>query len=336
MEALRWRRNNFAEREARDMSWQSADRVVRMRGLVPDVLSSVFVEIEMTNADVVNGRYAISELQGMRIVRSSTNGGRFQVFRGDRHIRRTPSHAVFLCLPLSGDVIIKQNGQQGAITRGDLGLLDSRAGYEIEVSDRADVLWLSLSPTLVEARLRNLPGAVAHRIDGSKGAGLIASKFVRSLASGAGGLKDHHSLPFSSVTIDLVAAALTADDPLSYVQRLGGPRRTWERACDYAERHLGDENLSPAKIAGAVGISTRYLSELFASQGTTTMEWVARRRLESCRAVLQSHSWAPGIITEIALQFGFGNISSFNRSFKEAFGIAPRKVMRHSMEPKPL
>src|SRR6185437_11245237 len=29
--------------------------------------------------------------------------------------------------------------------------------------------------------------------------GLIASKFVRSLASGAGGLKDHHSLPFSSL-----------------------------------------------------------------------------------------------------------------------------------------
>ena len=66
------------------------------------------------------------------------------------------------------------------------------------------------------------------------------------------------------------------------------------------------------------------------------MEWVVRRRLESCRAVLQSHSWAPGIITEIALQFGFGNISSFNRSFKEAFGIAPRKVMRHALELKPL
>jgi AraC-binding-like domain len=272
------------------MSWQSADRVVRMRGLVPDVLSSVFVEIEMNNAGGVNGRYAISELQGMRIVRSSTSGGRFQVFRGDRHIRRTPSHAVFLCLPLSGDVIIQQNGQQGTIARGDLGLLDSRAGYEIEVSDRADVLWLSLSPTLVEARLRNLPTAVARRIDGSRGAGLIASRFVRSLAWEAGGLKDCHSSPFSSVTIDLVAVALTADEPVSYVQRLGGPRRTWERACDYAERHLGDEKLSPAKIAMAVGISTRYLSELFASQGTTTMEWVARRRLESCRAALQRHS----------------------------------------------
>jgi AraC-like DNA-binding protein len=318
------------------MSWQSADRVVRMRGLVPDVLSSVFVEIEMTNADGVNGRYAISELHDMRIVRSSTKGGSFQVFRGDRHIRRTPSHAVFVCLPLSGDVIIKQNGQQGAITRGDLGLLDSRAGYEINVSDRADVLWLSLSPTLVEARLQNLRGAVAHRIDGSRGAGLIASKFVRSLALEADGLKDQHLSPFSSVTIDLVAAAITAHDPVSYVHRLGAPRRTWERACDYAERHLGDENLSPAKIAGAVGISTRYLSELFASQGTTTMGWVARRRLESCRAVLQRNSWAPGIITEIALQFGFGNISSFNRSFKEAFGIAPRKVMRHSMEAEPL
>src|SRR4029077_19911681 len=126
-EALRWRRNNFAEREARDMSWQSADRVVRLHGLVPDVLSSVFVELEMNNAGGVNGRYAISELDGMRIVRSSTYGGRFQVFRGDCHIRRTRSHSVFLCLPLSGNVIIQQNGRRGPIARGDLGLLDSRA-----------------------------------------------------------------------------------------------------------------------------------------------------------------------------------------------------------------
>lgn len=310
------------------MSWQSADRVVRMRGLVPDVLSSVFVEIEMNNAGDINGRYAISELQGMRIVRSCTYGGRFQVLRGDRHIRRTPSHAVFLCLPLSGDVVIRQNGRQGNIAKGDLGLLDSRFEYEIDVSDRADVLWLSLSPTLVEARLSNLSAAVARRIDGSGGAGLIASRFVRSVAWEVAGLKNCASSPFGSVTIDLVAAALTADGVVSYVQRPGGPRRTWERACDYAERHLGDDNLSPPRIAEAVGISTRYLSELFASQGTTTMEWVARRRLESCRAALQRHSWAPGIITEIAFQFGFGNISSFNRSFKEAFGVAPRKVMR--------
>src|SRR5712671_390382 len=117
------------------MSWQPADRVVRLHGLVPDVLSSVFVELEMNNAGGVNGRYAISELDGMRIVRSSTYGGRFQVFRGDCHIRRTRSHSVFLCLPLSGNVIIQQNGRRGTIARGDLGLLDSRAEYEIYVFD---------------------------------------------------------------------------------------------------------------------------------------------------------------------------------------------------------
>src|SRR5260370_32063091 len=175
------------------MSWQSADRVVRLHGLGPDVLSSVFVELEMNNAGGVNGRYAISELDGMRIVRSSTYGGRFQVFRGDRHIRRTRSHSVFLCLPLSGNVIIQQNGRRGTIARGDLGLLDSRAEYEIDVFDRADVLWLSLSPTLVQARLGNLPAAVARGIECSRGAALIATRYVRSVAWQAGLISEHHS-----------------------------------------------------------------------------------------------------------------------------------------------
>src|SRR5258708_38706883 len=112
------------------MSWQSGDRVVRLHGLVPDVLSSVFVELEMNNAGGVNGRYAISELDGMKIVRSSTYGGRFQDFRGECHIRRTRSHSVFLCLPLAGNVIIQHNGGRDTSARGDLGLWHSRAEYE--------------------------------------------------------------------------------------------------------------------------------------------------------------------------------------------------------------
>src|SRR5260370_7625159 len=108
------------------MSWQSADRVVRLHGLVPDVLSSVFVELEMNNAGGVNGRYAISELDGMRIVRSSTYGGRFQVFRADCHIRRPRSHSVFLCLPLSGHPIIHQNILRPTTPHASLSLSHSR------------------------------------------------------------------------------------------------------------------------------------------------------------------------------------------------------------------
>src|SRR5260370_20085720 len=150
----------------------------------------------------------------MRIVRSSTCGGRFQVFRGDCLIRRTRSHSVFLCLPLSGNVIIQQNGRRGTIARGDLGLLDSRAEYEIDVFDRADVLWLSLSPTLVEARLGNLPAAVARRIDCSRGAGLIATRYVRSVAWKAGGLKIRHSYLLSSGPRDLVLATFFPVRPI--------------------------------------------------------------------------------------------------------------------------
>src|SRR5260221_12033615 len=104
------------------MSWQSADRVVRLHGLVPDVLSSVFVQLEMNNASGVNARYAMSELDGMRIVRSSTYGGRFQVFRGDCHLRRTRAHSTFLSLPLSGYASIHQNGRRGSSARVPLAL----------------------------------------------------------------------------------------------------------------------------------------------------------------------------------------------------------------------
>jgi AraC-like DNA-binding protein len=236
-----------------------------------------------------------------------------------------PTNSVALCLPVPA-IVRRRDHSAKRSARYDRKRRSGVVGFACRIRDRClrsggRALAVSVSDAGGGAPWEPSCRRGARRIDCSRGAGLIASRFVRSVAWEAGCLKDRHSTLFSWVTIDLVAAALSADEPVSYLRRLGGPRRTWERACDYAERHLGDENLSPARIADAVGISTRYLSELFASQGTTTMEWVARRRLESCRAALERQSWAPGIITEIAFQSGFGNISSFNRSLRKHSGL---------------
>lgn len=309
------------------MSWQHSNRVLRMRGLVPNVLSSIFVELDMNNASGVFGRYMVSELDGMRVVRSKTQGGRFQVLRSDLHVRRTSSHAVFICLPLSGELILRQHGRESQILKGDLGLLDSRAEYAIDVFDRADVLWLSLSPTQFDARLRELPDIVARRIDGSIGIGMIASKFVQSVALEIDSLTNPRATPFSLMMIDLVSAATSVGGASFSFHQSKASRKTWERACDYVERHLGDDGLSPTKIASAIGISTRYLSELFSSEEQTPMGWVMRRRLESCKMALEGQPWMPGIVTNIAFQYGFNNIPSFNRAFRRAFGRSPKCFM---------
>ena len=309
------------------MNSKDPSRVLCLQGLMPSVMSSVFVEIDMINASGVVGRYSISELEGMRVVRGTTQGGRYQVLRNAQHVRQTSSHSIFVCLPLVGELIIQQHGRRSGISSGDIGLLDSREEYTIDLSDGSDVLWLSFSPTQVEARLRGLSDNVGRRIDGSRGVGLVASQFLRSIGAEVENLAYSRSTQINLAAIDLISAATSDRDASHSFPLVKASRKTWERACDYIERHLGDEHLSPTKIAAAIGISTRYLSDLFASEGQSPMGWVMRRRLEQSRMALRRQPWMPGIVTSIAFQYGFSNIPSFNRAFREAFGRSPREVM---------
>jgi AraC family transcriptional regulator, positive regulator of tynA and feaB len=302
-------------------------RVVHMHGLRSSDMSSLFVDVEMINGSGLSGQYTIFELEGMRIVRGRIQGGACQVRRSAGHIQRTSSHAVFACVPLAGDLIIQQHEQRSGISAGDIGLLDSRDEYLIDCFGGSDVLWLRFPPTQVEARLRGLSNSVGRRINGSSGVGLVASKFIQSVGAEADTLANSGAAQIGLAAIDLIAAAIVDRNGSPSFPKLKATRRTWERACDYMERHLGDEDLSPAKIASAVGISCRYLSELFASEGQSPMAWVLRRRLESCKMALERQPWVPGIVTSVAFQYGFTNIPSFNRAFREAFGRSPRAVM---------
>lgn len=311
------------------MTHQSSTQFFRMRGLVPDVLSSVFIEMEMQNASEILGHFAVADLQGMRVVRAKTSGGKFQVFRYNRHIREVSSQAIFICLPISGETSLQQNGRKCVLSKGDFGLLDSRFEYELDTSDFSDALWLRFAPAQMEARIAEMPNATARRIDGSSGLGLVASKFIRSIASEVESLQNHRAISFDTIAADLVSAAASPGKDSVFSFRLTSSRRTLDRARDYIERHLGEENLSPSTIAAGIGISTRYLSELFASEGTSPMGWTTDRRLTRCREVLERQPWTPGIIAHIAFQYGFGSIPSFNRSFKEKFGRTPREVMVH-------
>lgn len=291
------------------------------------VISSIFVELESLYSATVRCRIALSELDGMQFIRTATHGGKCQVCRHEQHIKESASHFIFACLPLRHDIAIVQEGRSCILGRGDLGLLDSRSEYAIDIPDSSDTLWVRVAPAGLDARFRDAADATARRVDGSKGLGLIASRFVHSMASQADAMRVPSMAPLGSIMMDLVSAAVSGELASLPLKRRSTGERTLERAHHYIERHLEDEALSPAQIAAGIGISTRYLSELFAVNGESAMDRVKQRRLGQCFAALKDQPWKPGLITEIAYKYGFANVSSFNRSFKEAFGRPPKDFM---------
>jgi len=123
--------------------------------------------------------------------------------------------------------------------------------------------------------------------------------------------------------ISLLGAALsTAEDDGSQSSRLRGYHR--QRIRQHILTHLADPELSIPKIAGAVGLSPRYLHSLFVNEPLRLMQWVQEQRLQRCRMELLS-TRSNATIAQIAYSFGFNDAAHFSRAFQKRFDMSPRE-----------
>jgi AraC-like DNA-binding protein len=97
-----------------------------------------------------------------------------------------------------------------------------------------------------------------------------------------------------------------------------------QRAQDYIERHLGEGDLTPDRIAAVHNVSTRTLHRMFESQGSTLGRWIRERRLERCRAELLAADAESDAVSVIAARWGLTDAAHFSRIFKASYGVSPR------------
>ncbi|UZR27763.1 helix-turn-helix domain-containing protein [Methylococcus mesophilus] len=81
-------------------------------------------------------------------------------------------------------------------------------------------------------------------------------------------------------------------------------------------------------VASGVGLSSRYVNELFQAEGTSLMRHVWQRRLEQCRRDLMDPVRSGCSLSEIAFRWGFNDLSHFSRAFKLRFGCSPNGYRR--------
>ncbi|MGI9483901.1 MAG: GlxA family transcriptional regulator [Hyphomicrobiales bacterium] len=111
----------------------------------------------------------------------------------------------------------------------------------------------------------------------------------------------------------------------SMTERYGVHRAELIAALELMENNIA-EPLSRQVVADRVGLSTRQLNRLFASQLNLSFSRHYRSiRLERARELLV-HSTLR--LSEIALACGFANASHFSRDFKATFGHTPGEARR--------
>jgi AraC-like DNA-binding protein len=86
--------------------------------------------------------------------------------------------------------------------------------------------------------------------------------------------------------------------------------------------------MTVTKIAKRRGVTPRYVQMLFEADGTTFSEYVLDQRLARSYRMLTEPAHIHRTVSAIAFQVGFGNLSYFNRAFRNRFGITPSDARR--------
>ncbi|WP_338701919.1 helix-turn-helix domain-containing protein [Streptomyces sp. Q6] len=248
-------------------------------------------------------------------------------------VRRTPVLArddmepsVFVGLQVTGSSVVVQDGREAVLRPGDLALYDTTRPYTLLNRDGIHQHYFRIPRAelaLPEGLLKLATAVPFSRRDPL--ADLTATCLRRIARRQAG--------PAPSPAHDLEAAGRPGIEMLRALvaARLGEQRTAFQaadetlclRVMDHVRAHLGDHDLTPARVAAHHHVSLRQLYKVLSRNGVHLGEWIRSQRLERCRAELASASAQHRSIAAIGYRWGFPNAAHFSRAFRTAFGITP-------------
>jgi AraC-like DNA-binding protein len=248
-----------------------------------------------------------------------------QIVRRTRtRIRRAREEVMLISLQVHGVGMVAQDGREARLQPGDFACYDSTRPYTLNFDAEFEQLVLHMPRDAMVRRIGRTEAWTARRIEGASPVGSLVLPFARRTASIVSDVAPATASRLAETCLSLVTAAL--GERLGNIAEGGTSARTALifRAKAIIESNLHDHALNTEKVAELVGISPRYLQDLFHTEGTTVSDWIWKHRLEKSRRDLADPLRAGDSIAQIALACGFADFGHFSRRYKEAFGGSPR------------
>jgi AraC-like DNA-binding protein len=126
---------------------------------------------------------------------------------------------------------------------------------------------------------------------------------------------------------DLVALTLGATRDAAEVAQSRGVRAARLRSAKtYIIENSSRRNLSIGTVAAKLGVTPRYLQKLFESDGGTFSAFLLGQRLAAAHRRLTEPKSTQRPVSSIAYDAGFGDLSYFNRCFRQHYGATPGDI----------
>jgi AraC-like DNA-binding protein len=234
---------------------------------------------------------------------------------------------LYLRIVLAGLSVAARRTDALTLRSGDAVLMSAPDGFTLTHPGHVDLLGLRLSRSVLEKCVHDIDGALMRRIPCDTPALALLSRYVQIALDASVPTNDNLRRLVADHVYELASASLAGGGSDPGEGR--GIRAARVRAikADILER-LGDWKLCAATVADRHHISQRYVHKLFAGEGTSFSDFVLRERLELVRRMLTDARFDRDAISALAFRSGFGDLSHFNRTFRQRYGATPSDVRR--------
>ena len=252
----------------------------------------------------------------------SVAGSAQKVSRSPRHVDDDRAESLIVMLQLQGDCIATQDGREVHLPARALTFLDSRRPYELRFPAPFRQTVVKVPVGVLEHRLGSLCAYTSRPVERQSRPGRLARIAILELGREQ---RDNVAVPLANIAFDLFGLALAeAGQRAPGRPRMAAMRVQWAKAQILAS--LRDPELSPAQVAARQGVSLRLLQRHFAAEGPGLAEFMLEQRLLRCRDALADASQSKRSITELALSWGFNDLSHFSTAYRRRFGHPPREA----------
>ena len=255
------------------------------------------------------------------VILTKLEANRHRVVRTQDMARASGVDYLKIVAPMRGHAGVEQLGRKAWVSPGTWTLYDTTGCYAVENPERVEHLIVMLPKAQFSERGLRLDSLMARDLGGVSGISRVALATMRST---------YQELPHMSTDAARGAGELIAQLVRLCLIELSGQQTAQtqrevlkDRIRGYIALNLRDPALSVEHIAQALHCSKRHLHNAFVTDEETLASHILRLRLEACIRELAQTGPDARPITDIALSWGFSNLSHFSRVFREHTGCSP-------------
>lgn len=230
---------------------------------------------------------------------------------------------VLVSFPTVSGVEFSQGGMSLSCAQGEFFIERGGMSYDYTQPQQNETWVLKLKLRALMAHVGSSDRFFGRSFDAAQGIGGLLLDMVRLAPKRLENVADPLWCSVGQTIVDLLTLAIEGDDRAASSRMTAVRRAHLARIERYLRDNLSDPTLRPDLVAGACGISVRYLHGLCKESGVSIGDRIRELRLEACRAQLRDPTRNESL-AQICYRWGYNDQAQFSRHFRARFGLTPK------------